>query len=135
MKLFVCAALCLVAVLPPCEAKKNKPPSDDAEFNKLMYAPLDETQVKVVTMTTIARMAGDGKNCPRYKVNLNAIFEEMRSADITPAMVDTQGFKNAQTMAIVGAVERMKDKSDWCLAVWQLFGPNGMYRRQMLDAE
>jgi hypothetical protein len=130
------AALILVAVLPPCEAKNKKPPSDGAEFDKRMYDPLNEAQVKVAIMTSMARIAGNGDNCPRYKVNLDEVFEELRSADITPTMLDTQGFKNAQTMAIVSAVERMnEDKSDWCLAVWQLFGPNGTYRRQMLDAK
>ena len=52
-----------------------------------------------------------------------------------PEMLDTQEFKNAQALALLSAVERQRaNPSDFCLAVWQLLGPNGLYRRQMLEA-
>lgn len=96
---------------------------------------LTDEQLNAIKMTTIARFAGDGKTCPRFHVVERALFEEMADARITPQMLDTQDVKNAQTLALMGALERQHaNPSDFCLAVWQLFGPQGLYRRQMLEA-
>jgi hypothetical protein len=63
------------------------------------------------------------------------MFQELYDANIPPAMLETQDFKNAETMALLGVIEQMTENpSDWCLAVWQLFGPQGLYPRQMLEA-
>jgi hypothetical protein len=52
------------------------------------------------------------------------------------AMLDTQEYKNAQDMVLLSALERqIANPSDFCLAAWQLFGPNGLYKRQMLEAK
>jgi hypothetical protein len=96
---------------------------------------LTKGQIEAITMTTVARVAGSGNRCPRFHVIERALFQELHDADIPPAMLETQEYKNAVTMALFGVVERMNaDQSDWCLAVWQLFGPQGRYRRQMLEA-
>jgi len=95
---------------------------------------LTENQIKSITMVTVARAAGTGNRCPRFHVIERALFEELHDADVTPAMLETQAFKNVETTALLGVVERRTaDPSDWCLAVWQLFGPEGLYRRQMLE--
>jgi hypothetical protein len=64
-----------------------------------------------------------------------ALFEELAEGGVTPEMLDTQEYKNAVTMSAVGPIEKYtKDASDFCLATWQLLGPNGVYKRQMLEA-
>jgi hypothetical protein len=96
---------------------------------------LTENQLNAIKMTTIARFAGSKNTCPRFHVEERAVFEEMAEGGIPPEMLDSQEFKNAQLMALMGALERQRaNASDFCLAVWQLFGPHGLYRRQMLEA-
>ncbi len=96
---------------------------------------LTETQLNAIKMTAIARFAGSRNTCPRFHVVQSEVFAEMADARIPPEMLDTQEFKNAQTAALLGALERQRvNPSDFCLAVWQLFGPQGLYKRQMLEA-
>lgn len=96
---------------------------------------LTETQINAIKMTTIAMFAGSKDICPRFHFVQRFVFEEMVHAGIPAAMLDTQDFKNAQTLAMLGAIERQRaNPSDFCLSVWQLFGPQGLYRRQLLEA-
>jgi hypothetical protein len=96
---------------------------------------ITKAQLEVITMTTIARFARSDGRCPRFHVIERAVFQDMRDADIPGGMLETQEFKNAQAIALMGALERKTaNPSDFCLAVWQLFGPQGLYKRQMLEA-
>jgi len=96
---------------------------------------ITKAQLEVITMTTIARFAGSDGRCPRFHVIERAVFQDMHDADIPGGMLETQEFKNAQAIALMGALERKTaNPSDFCLAVWQLFGPQGLYKRQMLEA-
>jgi hypothetical protein len=123
MRRFVLAALLSTMGFAPCAAKD------------VLLGDLTEDQMNAIGMTSIARIAGSNDTCPRYHVIMNAVFEEMREAKIPPELLSTQEFKNAVTIATLGALERKKkDPSDFCRAAWQLFGPGGLYRRQMLEA-
>src|ERR1700688_232931 len=110
MRRLALAALLLTVGLAPCAAKD------------VLLGDLTEKQINAIRMTTIARFAGSDDTCPRYHVIMSAVFEEMREADIPPELLETQEFKNAVTIAMIGAFERKnKDRSDFCLAVWQQF--------------
>jgi hypothetical protein len=62
------------------------------------------------------------------------MFAEMKDVGITVEMLDSQYFKNAQTIALVDAIGRYeKNPSDFCRAAWLLYGPDGGYKRQMLE--
>jgi hypothetical protein len=90
-------------------------------------------QLNAIKMATIARYAGD--YCPRYRVIESATFEELRDGEIPPALLSTPAFKNAMMMAFLGAAEQnQKSPDEFCLAAGRLFGPSGVYRRQMLEA-
>src|SRR5258708_40198398 len=100
---------------------------------------LTEAQINAIKMTTIARFAGSKNTCPRFRPRFHvverSVFEEMTDGGIPPAMLDTQEFKNAQTLALLDALDRQRaSPSDFCFAVWKLFGPHGLYKRQMLEA-
>ncbi|SRR5258708_20114756 len=124
MRLIVLAALILTAGLLSLAAARDQ-----------LTGEINEEQLNAIKMTTIARFAGSGKTCPRFHVVDKAVFAEMAEARMPPEMLDTQEFKNAQALALLSAVERQRaNPSDFCLAVWQLLGPNGLYRRQMLEA-
>jgi hypothetical protein len=101
----------------------------------LLYGDLTDAQINTVKMTSIARYAGTHNVCPRYHIIENAVFAEWVDAKIPKEMVGTTYFENVQTVAWLGAIERQRENpSDFCLAAWQLFGPNGVYRRQLLEA-
>ena len=122
MRSLVLAALLSTVGLAPCAAKD-------------MLGDLTEKQINAIKMTTIARFAGSNNTCPRFHVVERSVFEEMADGGIPSARLDTQEFKNAQTEALLGALERRRaNASDFCLAVWKLLGPNGLYKRQMLEA-
>jgi hypothetical protein len=100
-----------------------------------LYGDMTETQIKAVQMTSLATYAGSHDNCPRFHVVERAVFEEWRDAQIPSEMVATQAFKNAIQLSTIGPMQsKSKNPSDFCLAAWQLFGPNGTYRRQLLEA-
>jgi len=82
-------------------------------------------------MTAIARFAGTRGTCPRFHLIEKAEFAEWADAKIPEEMVGTPYFDNVQTVVWIGA----ENPSDFCRAAWQLFGPNGLYRRQLLEAK
>jgi hypothetical protein len=93
-----------------------------------------KAQLDAITMTTIARVAGSNHRCPGFHLVEPAVFQNMHDADIPQAMLDTQEFKNAQALILVNTINRMKaNPSDFCLTAWQLFGPQALYGRQMLE--
>ena len=83
-------------------------------------------------MVAIARFPGSHEMCPRYQFIMTAVFEEVREADIPPGLLERPEFKNA---TVIAAHWSSKQKpSEFCLAPWRLFGPDGVSRRQMLEA-
>jgi hypothetical protein len=95
---------------------------------------ITEDQLKVISMTSMARIAGDGHNCPRFHAIQRAVFEEWREAKISVEMPNTQEFKNAETLAMLGALDALKkDHDEFCIASWQLFGLHGLYHRQLVE--
>ena len=95
---------------------------------------LTEAQLSVIAKTTDARFAGTLGKCPRYRFIEKASFAEMKEAGITSEMIDSQYFKNAQMFALADAMSKYeKNPSDFCAAAWLLYGPDGRYKRQMLE--
>jgi hypothetical protein len=93
---------------------------------------MTDAQVKAIQMTSLAMLAGRHGNCPSFHVIESALSEEWHDANISK---DTPKFKNAMNLSSLGPLEQMrKDPSEYCLGAWQLLGPNGLYRRQVLEA-
>jgi hypothetical protein len=96
---------------------------------------ITDKQFEAISMATVALYAGDGKTCPRFHVIEQAVFAHWKEANIPGEMFRTPEFGNVQAEAALSAAEKWtKNPSDFCLAVWQLFGPGGLYRRQMVEA-
>jgi len=96
------------------------------------YADMTDAQVKAIQMTSLAMLAGSHANCPSFHVIENALSEEWHDANIS---TDAPKFKNAVTHATLVPLEQMrKDPSEFCRGAWELLGPGGLYRRQMLEA-
>jgi hypothetical protein len=96
------------------------------------HGDMTDAQVKAIQMTSLAMLAGRHGNCPSFHVIESALSEEWHDANIS---MDTPKFKNAMNLSSLGPLEQMrKDQSEFCLGAWQLLGPSGLYRRQMLEA-
>jgi hypothetical protein len=99
------------------------------------YDDMTDAQIKAVQMTAIARFAGTRGTCPRFHLIEKAELADWADAKIPEEMVGTPYFDNLQTVVWMGAIERQRENpSDFCRAAWQLFGPKGLYRRQLLEA-
>jgi hypothetical protein len=49
--------------------------------------------------------------------------------------VDRPKFKNAMNLAALSPLEQLrKDSVEFCRGAWELLGPNGLYHRQLLEA-
>ena len=97
---------------------------------------LTKAQINAIQMTAIARFAGTRGTCPRFHLIEKAEFAEWADAKIPEEMVGTPYFDNVQTVVWIGATERQRQNpSEFCRAAWQLFGPNGLYHRQLLEAK
>ena len=93
---------------------------------------MTDAQVKAIEMTSLAILAGSHGNCPGFHVVTTALSEEWYDAHI---FVDRPKFKNAMNLAALLPLEQMrKDPSEFCRGAWELLGPNGLYRRQLLEA-
>jgi hypothetical protein len=96
---------------------------------------LTELQINAIKMATIAKFAGTKNICPRVHFVEAASFEVMFEAGIRPDMLQSPEFGYVVTEAALGAIEKQRENpSDFCAATWQLFGPGGAFRWQMLEA-
>jgi hypothetical protein len=96
---------------------------------------LTKGQLQAIQMVAIARFAGEHNHCPRYHVIEDALLRELADAGVTPQMLDTEEYTNAVVLGVLGPMEKYdKNPSDFCAATWQLLGPKGLYKRQMLEA-
>jgi hypothetical protein len=95
---------------------------------------LTEKQIMAIKVATIARFAGTHDNCPGVQFSENASFKVMIDAGIRPEMLGSTEFSNVVAEAILGAGEKLQEnRSDWCAATWELFGPGTHLRWQMLE--
>jgi hypothetical protein len=95
---------------------------------------LTAKQIMAIKVATIARFAGTHDNCPGVQFNENASFKVMIDAGVRPEMLGSTEFSNVVAEAILGAGEKLQEnRSDWCAATWELFGPGTHLRWQMLE--
>ena len=94
---------------------------------------LTDEQFDVVQTTIYAYYAGTGGRCPRFHLIKPAIFDEIHSAGIDDTHTD--GFKAIAKVAFeVALTEYEKSPSEYCLSAWKMYGPDGPYKPQMLEA-
>lgn len=78
--------------------------------------------------TMWANFAGSHNRCPRFRVIEEAINAERAEAGVTPDML--------RDMTDKPLLDQYKeDPSEFCDKVWRRLGPNGTYKRQMLEAK
>ena len=124
MRCFILAALIFTAGILPAPAGDQ------------FTGDLTETKINAIKMATIARFAGTKNICPRVHFVEAASFKVMVEAGIRPEMIQSTEFGNVVMEAVLGAIEKQRENpSDFCAATWQLFGPGGPFRWQMLEAD
>jgi hypothetical protein len=85
--------------------------------------------IDAIMYTKWANFAGSHNRCPRFQIIEEAISAELAEAGVTSRDLDYYGgdgnFPNQYNA----------DPSAFCKRVWDLLGPNGTYKRQMLEAK
>jgi hypothetical protein len=96
----------------------------------LMTSGAQANSTDAIINTIWARFAGSHNRCPRFQVIERAISAERAEAGATAWMMES--FDEEPRVLIK---EYNEDPSAFCNKAWQEFGPNGSYKRQMLEAK
>jgi hypothetical protein len=94
-----------------------------ATFDKVL-SPQDQ----VLLVALVVHQMGSDDTCPRFKVVKSAIKKELDEAGIN------QSFQSAHLL-VSDMIKQDDDRSQLCGEAWELFGPNGTYKRKMLEAQ
>jgi hypothetical protein len=123
MRPLVRTALMVAALLSTTITKSN---GDDL-LNAL--SPQDQALINAVW----ADQTGRYDTCPRFKVIPSAVREELNDAGISDEDLKSDHGKYA--LLYVFDMIKHEDRSKLCKEAWEKFGPNGTYKRQMLEAK
>jgi len=91
----------------------------------------------VILNTTLAQFAGNQKynRCPRFRVIDEATRAELATVGKTADMLTDPGEMIRGDGTPLWASKYNEDPSAFCKMAWELLGPNGSYKRQMLEAK
>jgi hypothetical protein len=68
--------------------------------------------------------------CPRFQVIDKAVSDELAAAGVTSEMLSN--FTDQPQLLLD---QYNEDPSEFCAKAWRRLGPNGTYKRQMLEAK
>ncbi len=94
-----------------------------------------EAQINSFAATMLAVFAGSRDHCPRFQLMGEAKNAELTAAGITPEMRDEMLRTVGQIIFLEYSDKYDKDPSAFCNDAWETLGPNGSYKRQMLEAK
>jgi len=93
-------------------------------------------QSDVISVATMALLAGLDDHCPRYRLNNDAMISELIASGLTEKDFDSGEMSDERDRAILPfMLDYKSNPSRFCDAAWQALGPNGTYKRQMLEAK
>ena len=93
-------------------------------------------QNDVIAVATVAQYAGLDDHCPRFKLNVHEMIAELSGTGLTSADFTSQAMSDERSKNFkVHALNYAADPSGFCNAAWQKLGPNGTYKRQMLESK
>jgi hypothetical protein len=97
----------------------------------LMTSGAAQAGITEAVMNTIwAKFAGSHDRCPRFQVIERAITAERAEAGVTAYMMES-----FDEEPLILVKQYNENPSEFCDKVWRRFGPNGTYKRQMLEAK
>jgi hypothetical protein len=79
----------------------------------------------------VAHQLGSNGTCPRYKIIWPALRSELDEVGFLP---DNEKVQSAMLL-VDDMIKHDDDRSQLCREAWDLFGPTGTYKRQMLEAQ
>jgi hypothetical protein len=93
-----------------------------------------------IKTTLMANFAGNQKQnrCPRFRAIEKAMNAELAETAVTSEMLRVlrdSDFSRPESFVSVILAEYNKDPSAFCNEAWRSLGPNGTYKRQMLEAK
>jgi len=98
-------------------ADKVLPPQDQALLNAM-----------------VVHMLGTDDTCPRFRVIKSEVKKEMDDAGVKLDAEHSEHIKMAGAL-VFDMLKHSDDRSQLCREAWEIFGPNGTYRRQMLESQ
>jgi hypothetical protein len=87
----------------------------------------------MVRMTS-ASFAGSNNRCPRFKYIEGTMAQEMKEYGLDK-ISESERKSMHQTAFTLAFLTYEENQSAFCSAVWNMLGPNGTYKRQMLEAK
>jgi hypothetical protein len=94
-----------------------------------------QEQSNIIAVATFAQYAGLDDHCPRFKLNNSAMIRELTDVGLTRKDFESQAMSEARTTNFTFLTASYRaNPSNFCNTAWQKFGPNGTYKRQMLEA-
>jgi hypothetical protein len=95
------------------------------------FVGLTDPQIEAINAVVVARVAGGRwQRCPRFH-----LIEGSDAQELYDAGVNTEKFKDAIEELTFAAMDHSdQTPSEFCTLAWHLVGPDGTYRRQMLEA-
>lgn len=120
MKYIIAATVVSIGLINICHAEDFK---------------LTPEQSRTLSMITRAEWAGNDDHCPRFRIIEKNVIRELLSAGLRDQEIKTEAFEFSRKMGIaVAIVKYRQNPSEYCDAAWHMFGPDGFYKRQLLEA-
>jgi hypothetical protein len=95
---------------------------------------LTPNQVRAIGFVNAARIAGSGDRCPRFHLIEAATFSELAAAGVTNEMSHSPEFSRVfQATSTASLAKYSANPSEFCATAWKTFGPDGSFKRQMLE--
>lgn len=85
----------------------------------------------------MAQYLGSEDNCPRFKIIENAMYQELGDVGIKEDKdFKSEEFNSERVTALMAVIASFESNpTSMCASAWMQFGPNGSYRRQLLEAQ
>src|SRR3974390_1343143 len=92
-------------------------------------------QIQTIQVLTGALLAGRDNHCPRFHIIEREVREEVLAAGLSEEDFDSEDFEKVIEDAATEYVKSFEENpSAFCYAAWLTFGPTGLYKRQLLEA-
>jgi hypothetical protein len=93
-------------------------------------------QSDVIAVASLAQWAGLDDHCPRFKLIESEMMAELAATGLSQTDFDSKEMLAERDRAIFSVVLNYRENpSRFCNAAWQKLGPNGIYKRQMLESK
>jgi hypothetical protein len=93
-------------------------------------------QGDVIAVAALAQWSGLDDHCPRFKLMNDEMIAELAATGLTQRDFDGKEMLAERDRAMFPVIASYRaNPSNFCNAAWVRLGPNGTYKRQMLESK